>query len=147
MKVTIEVDLERESVLNRHLDDIKMYEKVGFSGAHPTDAILRRGCEMRLAKEIREALVESGISLVRLQTDDGKPVTILSGGNGAPDSSSVGTAYGVADETVIAIIAAKLEPVRGALLYVKSYHETGVGQLTHVLAAVDTALALLSEEE
>ena len=41
-------------------------------------------------------------------------------------------------------IAFKMKPVTGVLKQAKAYHETGIGQLTHVLASIDAAIDLLS---
>jgi len=47
----------------------------------------------------------------------------------------------------IPIIATHLEPVRDAIKYAVSFHATGVGQLSHVLAGLEVALSKLGDGE
>ncbi len=49
MNITIDLDRDEVDVLNRHLNMMELYKKIGVSDTHPTDAIL---------KKIQEALLE-----------------------------------------------------------------------------------------
>ena len=42
MKITIDLDAEMIHDLDKHIERLKVYERVGFADAHPTDTILLR---------------------------------------------------------------------------------------------------------